>query len=125
MTILRVASVGRGAGAAAGAPADAKVSPLSSRAPHPPRASIALPVRPRRPRGAQNVDVNLLLAFSHKTGLRLAEVGFLLILIAGVWLVAAQVPQVRLHTIRTVVAGVLLATAGVLLIVATHWGHFG
>jgi len=26
---------------------------------------------------------------------------------------------------RTIVAGVALALAGLLLIIATHWGHFG
>jgi hypothetical protein len=53
------------------------------------------------------------------------EVGFLLIVIAGVWLVAAQIPQLKLRTARTIVAGVLLAIAGLLLIIATHWGQFG
>jgi len=66
-----------------------------------------------------------LLGISHQTGLRLAEVGFLLILIAGVWLVAAHIPQLKLRTARTIVAGVLLAIAGLLLIIATHWGQFG
>jgi hypothetical protein len=28
-------------------------------------------------------------------------------------------------TARTIVAGIALALAGVLLIIATHWGHFG
>ncbi len=69
--------------------------------------------------------MNLLLAFSHQAGVRLAEVAFLLVLIAGVWLVAAQIPQLKLHTARTMVSGVLLAIAGLLLIIATHWGHFG
>jgi hypothetical protein len=59
------------------------------------------------------------------TGARLAEVGFLLILIAGVWLVFAQMPLFGLRRARTAVAGLALAAAGVLLIVATHWGHFG
>ncbi len=62
---------------------------------------------------------------SHQTGIVLAEVGFLLILFAGVWLVAAQIPAFRIPTERTIVAGAALAVAGVLLIVATHWGHFG
>ena len=32
------------------------------------------------------------LALAHHAGVRLAEIGFLLILFAGVWLAAAQVP---------------------------------
>ena len=74
----------------------------------------------------QNVGMHLLLDFSHQTGIRLAEVGFLLILIAGVWLTAAQTlnPE-KWGKIRTIVAGVLLAISGLLLIIATHWGRFG
>jgi hypothetical protein len=67
----------------------------------------------------------LVLALSHHAGVRLAEVGFLLILIAGVWLAASQIQPLKWQTSRTIVAGVLLATAGLLLIIATHWGHFG
>jgi hypothetical protein len=66
-----------------------------------------------------------LLGFAHRTGVRLAEVGFLLALIAGVWLTAAQIPQLKFATARTIVAGAALAAGGVLLVVATHWGHFG
>ena len=74
----------------------------------------------------QNVDMNLLFDFSPHTGLRVAEVGFLLILIAGVWLAASVTlnPE-RWGKFRTTVAGLLLTIAGVLLITATHWGHFG
>jgi hypothetical protein len=64
-------------------------------------------------------------ALTHHTGVRLAEVGFLLILFAGIWLVAAQIPQLRMGTARMIVAGTALAVSGVLLIIATHWGHFG
>jgi|SRR5579884_3099681 len=70
----------------------------------------------------------VILDFSPHTGGRLAEVGFLLILIAGVWLAVAQIPQFRFGTsatFRTGVAGVALALGGLLLIIATHWGHFG
>jgi hypothetical protein len=67
----------------------------------------------------------LVFGITRHTGIRLAEVGFLLILIAGVWLAAAQLPQLKWRTFRTVVAGVLLAVSGALLIIATHWGHFG
>jgi len=69
--------------------------------------------------------MNLLLGFAHQTGVRLAEVGFLLLLFAGVWLVAAHIPQFKLGRARTIVAGVALAVGGLLLIIATHWGHFG
>ena len=66
-----------------------------------------------------------LVAITAHGGIRLAEVGFLLLGFAGVWLVAAQVPQLRLGAARTVVAGAALAIGALLLIVATHWGHFG
>jgi uncharacterized membrane protein len=75
-----------------------------------------------------------LLAFSHNTAVRVAEVAFLLFLIAGVWIVSASLTKVeKTHTwhgivvassrFRMVVAGVLLASGGLLLIFATHWGH--
>jgi hypothetical protein len=70
--------------------------------------------------------MNLLIAFSHHTGLRLGEIGFLLILIAGVWFAAAETLQPdKWRTFRRIVASVALAIAGLLLIIATHWGHFG
>ncbi len=62
---------------------------------------------------------------SHKSAVILAEVGFLLILFAGIWLIAAQIPAFKNPTMRNIVAGVALALAGVLLIIATHRGHFG
>ena len=64
------------------------------------------------------------LALAHHTGLRLAEIGFLLIVFAGIWLAAAQIPAFRFATGRTIVAGIALAIAGILLLIATHWGHF-
>jgi hypothetical protein len=69
--------------------------------------------------------MNLALALTHQTGRRLAEVGFLLILIAGIWLAAAQIPLFKMSTARTIVAGLALAVGGLLLLIATHWGHFG
>ncbi|MHB8642718.1 MAG: hypothetical protein ACYDA3_07530 [Gaiellaceae bacterium] len=66
-----------------------------------------------------------ILALTHHAGIRVAEVGFLLVLFAGVWLTAAQIPWFRFATMRTIVAGIALALAGVLLIIAVHWGHFG
>jgi hypothetical protein len=71
-----------------------------------------------------NADTTVIALAAH-TGTRLAEVGFLLILIAGVWLVAAELIGDRWQQFRTVVAGTALAGAGVLLIIATHSGHFG
>jgi hypothetical protein len=62
---------------------------------------------------------------SRRTGVLLAEVGFQLILFAGIWLVAAQIPAFKNPTTRNVVAGIALAVAGLLLIIATRWGHFG
>ena len=57
---------------------------------------------------------------NHRTSVTLAEVAFLLITIAGIWLVFAE----KLHSQwRFYAAGILLAVAGVLLIVATRWGH--
>jgi hypothetical protein len=65
------------------------------------------------------------LALAHQTGLRLAEVAGLLLVIGGIWLAAAQIPRMRHPAGRTVVAGIAFAAAGVLLIIAVHWGHFG
>ena len=68
----------------------------------------------------------MIAAMTRHTGIRLAEVGFLLILIAGVWLVFAEILNpAKWGKFRTIVSGVLLAIAGLLLIIATHWGHFG
>ena len=75
-----------------------------------------------------------LLAFSHSSGVRVAEVAFLLLLLAGVWIVSASLTKVekthRWHGVvlasgrfRMVGAGVLLACGGLLLIIAAHWGH--
>lgn len=68
----------------------------------------------------------MIAAMTRHTGIRLAEVGFLLILIAGIWLACAVLLNpAKWEKFRTIVAGVLLAIAGLLLIIATHWGHFG
>ena len=66
-----------------------------------------------------------MVAFTHHAGIRLAEVGFLFVVFAGVWLVAAQIPQFKLGNMRSIVAGVALTIGGLLLIIATHWGQFG
>ncbi len=64
----------------------------------------------------------LLAVLNKSATARLAEVGFLLILIAGVWLVASEIPALKLQKSRTIVAGLALAIAGLLLLIATHWG---
>jgi len=69
--------------------------------------------------------VSSVLAMSAHTGVRFAEVGFLLILIAGIWIVAGEVPALRISRVRMIVAGAALAAAGVFLIIATRFGHFG
>ncbi len=69
--------------------------------------------------------VNPVLGLAHQTGVRLAEVGFLLVLFAGVWLAAAHIAWFKSSNTRSIVAGVALAIGGLLLIIATHWGHFG
>jgi hypothetical protein len=52
-------------------------------------------------------------------------VGFLLVIFAGAWLFVAQAQQPRFGRARGGIAGLALVAAGVLLIVAAHWGHFG
>jgi hypothetical protein len=89
------------------------------------RAAPAVHVPELRRAGRVELMLLALLAITSKTGARLAEVGFLLLLIAGVWLVAAEVPQLKLARTRSIVAGVLIAVGGLLLIIATHWGNFG
>ena len=68
--------------------------------------------------------MNLLLAFTHHSGVRLAEVGFLFIAFAGIWFAAAQTPNFRFAGGRTIIAGIALAIGALLLIIATHWGNF-
>jgi hypothetical protein len=61
----------------------------------------------------------------HHTGVVIAEVGFLLILIAGIWFAASEIPLFKMAGARKIVAGAALAVSGLLLIIAVHWGHFG
>ncbi len=69
------------------------------------------------------MPVSLLLAISRHDGKRMGEVGFLLLLIAGVLL--ALVPLVRSRVSLSQLAGVALAVGGLLLVIASHWGKFG
>jgi hypothetical protein len=65
------------------------------------------------------------IAMSPHAGIRLAEVGFLLVLFAGLWFAASAISFFGHARFRTAVGGLALAAAGLLLIVAAHWGHFG
>jgi hypothetical protein len=69
--------------------------------------------------------MSFVLALTQQAGRKLAEVGFLLVLFAGIWLAAAQIPLFGLRRARTIIAGIALAIGGVFLLIATHWGHFG
>jgi drug/metabolite transporter (DMT)-like permease len=67
--------------------------------------------------------VTFLLAVTHHASVRIAEVAFVLLLFAGVWLAAAD--RLGQRRIRSTVAGVAIALSGLLLIVASHFGTFG
>lgn len=69
--------------------------------------------------------MNLILGLTHRDAVRLAEVAALLVLVSGACLAVGQVRQLRASGTATIVAGVLLALAGLLLGIATHWGRFG
>ena len=65
----------------------------------------------------------VLSAISRHTGIRIAELGFLLTAIAGaLLLIGAVFPFGR--RIGQALGGIALGAGGVLLIVAAHWGHF-
>jgi len=73
---------------------------------------------------ASVTSVRLILGFAHSTAVTVAEVAFLLFVIAGVWIVVAWLMQGdKWQRFRMVVAGVLISVAGILLIVAAHWGN--
>jgi multidrug transporter EmrE-like cation transporter len=69
--------------------------------------------------------MTIVMTLTHEASRRLTEVGLLFVIFAGVWLVAAEIPQLKLGTAKTIVAGIALAIAGVLLIIAAHWGYLG
>ncbi len=62
-------------------------------------------------------------AFTRHTGVRIAEIGFAIVAIAGALLAVA--PVTRLGRSGTVAGGVALAAGAVLVIVAIRWGSFG
>jgi len=66
----------------------------------------------------------MILAVTKHNGLRIAEVGFLLMVFSGVWFAAADIPRFGLNRTRGIVAGGALALGGLLVIFAIHYGHF-
>jgi hypothetical protein len=69
--------------------------------------------------------MEIVLTMTAHTSRRVAELGFLLILFAGLWMAAADISAFHWARHRRIVAGIALAAAGVLLIIATHFGRFG
>ena len=65
-----------------------------------------------------------LVAITQHNGVRLAEVGFALTAVAGGLLVLGALTPFGRRSGSTL-GGFALAVAGVLLVVAAHWGHFG
>ena len=61
-------------------------------------------------------------AISAHSSIRLTEVGFLLLAIAGVWVVFAELQPNKWTRFRFTVAGVLIAAGAALNIIAVHWG---
>ena len=66
----------------------------------------------------------LALTMTRHTGVRLAEVGELLGLVGGLALLAGGMTPFGKRAGQTI-GGLCLALGFGLLIVATHWGHFG
>ena len=65
-----------------------------------------------------------LLAITKHNGIRLAEVGFALAAIAGaLFFLGSMTPFGKRGGMG--LGGLVLALAGILLVVAAHWGHFG
>jgi hypothetical protein len=62
-------------------------------------------------------------AFTRHTGVRVAEIGFALIAIAGA--VLALAPLTRFGRTGATAGGVVLAAGAVIVVVAIRWGSFG
>jgi hypothetical protein len=73
--------------------------------------------------------VEPLFAFSHGASVTVAEVAFLLFMIAGVWIAVAALlwesgrSGTKWTRLRITVAGTLIAVGGLLLIIASYWGQ--
>jgi hypothetical protein len=62
-------------------------------------------------------------AFTRHTGVRVAEIGFALVVLAGVLLAVA--PVTRFGRPGTIAGGVALAAGAAVVIIAIRWGSFG
>lgn len=67
--------------------------------------------------------MGVLLISAHGAG-RIKEVAYLLLIAAGLGLVVAQFARSAIRG-ALIVAGLALVLAGVLLVIATHWGSDG
>ena len=65
----------------------------------------------------------MVFAFTRHTGVRVAELGFALIALAGALLALGQTR--RFGRRGTVAGGVALAAGAVVILVAIRWGSFG
>ena len=65
-----------------------------------------------------------LLALTQHNGVRTSEVGFALIAIAGAAVAVGAVTSWGRRN-GNLVGGILLVAGALLVIIATHWGHFG
>ena len=68
-------------------------------------------------------QVMTIFAFTRHTGVRVAEIGFALLALAGALLAVA--PVTRFGRPGTVAGGATLAAGAVLVIIAIRWGSFG
>jgi hypothetical protein len=62
-------------------------------------------------------------AFTRHTGVRIAEIGFALVAIAGVLFAVA--PVTRFGRPGAIAGGVALAAGAVVVLIAIRWGSFG
>lgn len=65
----------------------------------------------------------IIFAFTRHTGVRIAEIGFAVLALAGLLLAIA--PITRFSKSGAVAGGIALAAGAVLVIVAIRWGSFG
>lgn len=80
--------------------------------PHKPASQAPPPASLYLRRQTERMATVLVSAFSCHTGIRLAEVGFLITFFGGAWLASAQIPRLKVGTLRFV-GGAALALGAV------------